>query len=135
MADRTQRHSQPASKRPPRIQAQNRSRLLGSGHGFQRCRVIGRCMRLLQTVSSARAHVVLLQVLSYQLDGNGSPAGAGVGLRVVAEGVEMCQILLDKGEGLLLVTPAASEISFASRTLAHPLKDGRGNGLQLYLPG
>jgi hypothetical protein len=46
--------------------------------------VVRRRMGLLETVSSPGPHVVLLHVLPYQLDRDGAPASAGIGLRVVA---------------------------------------------------
>ena len=58
-------------------------------------------MGLLQAVSGTSSHVILLHVLAYQLDGNGAPPGTGVGLRVVTERIEVRQVFLDKGEGLL----------------------------------
>src|ERR1700722_17977350 len=92
-------------------------------------------MGLLQAVASAGTHVVLLQVLSYQLDRDRAPAGAWVWLRIVAERVEMRQVLLDEGKSLLFVTPATGEIGLAPSRLAHALKDGGGDGLQLRFPG
>src|ERR1700751_327923 len=96
--------------------------LFGNGGRFELRGVVGGCMSLLHTVSSTGAHVVLLQVLSYQLDGDRAPACAGVRLGVVAERVKVRQVLLDKCESLLFVAPIAGEIGLATGRLAHALK-------------
>src|ERR1700689_904999 len=97
--------------------------------------VAGPRVGLLQAVSRPGPPMILLQVLPYQLDGDGAPPGAGVRLRIVAERVEVRQVLLDKREGLLLIAPAAREIGLATRGLAHALEDGGRERLQLRLPG
>src|SRR5579875_1031260 len=54
----------------------------------------------LRTVAAARSDMILLQVYSDELDRNLTPASVRIRLRIVTEGIEMCQVIPDRGEGL-----------------------------------
>lgn len=70
---------------------------------FQFRGVVGRGVGLLQAIPGAGADVILLQVFAYELDVNRAPTRAGIGLGIIAERVEVGQILLDKGKRLLFI--------------------------------
>ena len=48
----------------------------------------------------------------------------GVRLRVVAERIEMGQVVADGGERVLFVLPVSGEINFAAGRCGHALKHG-----------
>jgi len=54
---------------------------------------------------------------------------------IVADGVEVGEVVADGGEGLLLILPALREIRFAAGGFAHALEDGGRDGLGFGLLG
>src|SRR6185312_5100376 len=98
-------------------------------------RLLGRRRRLLrrrglrqdQPVTGPRADVVLLQVLPHQLHRDGPPAAVGIRLWIVAERVEMSEVVAYGFEGLLLILPVLGEVGLAAGRLAHALEDSGRN--------
>ena len=88
-----------------------------------------------EAVTGAGADVVFLQVLADELDVDGAPAVVGIGCGIVADGVEVGEVVADGGEGLLFVLPVFGEVGFAAGGFAHALEDSGGDGLGLGLPG
>ena len=84
----------------------------------------------LRAVAVACADVVPLHVFADEFDGDGAPAAIGIGLGIVAEGIEMAEVVADRGEGLFLVAPTLGEIGFAAGGCGHALEDGGGDGLE-----
>ena len=88
-----------------------------------------------ETIAVASADAILLHVFADELYVDGAPAVVGVRLRVVAEGVEMGEVIADGGEGLTLITPALGEVGFAAGGSAHAIEDGSGDGIFLGFAG
>ncbi len=88
-----------------------------------------------EAVTGAGADVVFLQVFADQFDGDGAPAVVGIWGWVVADGVEVGEVVADGGEGLFLVAPVFGEVGFAAGGFGHALEDGGGDGLGLRRPG
>src|SRR3981189_3224287 len=82
---------------------------------------------LKHAVSCASADAILLQVLAYELHADGAPATIRILRRVVADGVEVCEVVADGGECLLFVLPSLGKIGFASCGFAHAFEDGSGD--------
>ena len=79
--------------------------------------------------------MVMLHILSIKFYGDGAPAAVGIRLGVVAESVEVSQVVPDRSEGVMFVLPVAREIGLAAGGFAHSLEHGGGDGFLLRLPG
>src|SRR5438045_9105546 len=80
--------------------------------------------------SVARANVALLQAVADESHLNRAPAAIRIGLRVVADGIEMREIVSNGRKGLLFISPVLREIRFASGCRAHALENRGGHRLQ-----
>src|SRR5690349_18964986 len=90
----------------------------------------------LQPVSVARANAVFpVQALVRQLHLDRPPAAVRIWLRVITQRIEMRQVVADRSESILLVSPRPRKVSFASGSGGHALKNGRRYRLELRLAG
>src|SRR6266404_509793 len=76
------------------------------------------------TISVPRPDVILLQAFTCQLHFNRAPSTIGIWFRIVAERVEMRQIVSDGGERLLFIPPTLGKIGLPASSRAHPFKNG-----------
>src|SRR5215467_4763451 len=91
----------------------------------------GRKARRLQTISVASPHLVLAILFASELDSDRAPAGVRIRLRVVAQVVQMCEVVADGGKGAALVFPTLGKICFATGLCSHALENRSGYRLQL----
>ena len=66
--------------------------------------------------------MITLKALAYQLDCDSSPAQVRVGLRIIAERVQMSEIIPYRRKGAPLFFPILGEVCFASGGSGHAFK-------------
>src|SRR5260370_42678803 len=81
------------------------------------------------TISVPRPAVILPQPFPCELHFNRARSTIGIWFRIVAERVEMRQIVSDGGERLLFIPPTLGKISLPASSRAHPFKNGGLNRL------
>ncbi len=77
--------------------------------------------------------MVVLHILAGKFYRDGPPAAIGIRLRIVAECIEVSQIVPDRSECVLFVLPVFRKIGFAAGCLAYPLKYSSRDGFLLRL--
>src|SRR6266849_4295912 len=82
------------------------------------------------TISVPRPDVILLQAFTCELHFNRAPSPIGIWFRIVAERVEMRQIVSDGGKRFLFIPPTLGKIGLAASGRAHTFKNGGRNGLK-----
>src|SRR5882762_6386081 len=83
-----------------------------------------------RAVPAARADAIFLQFRVREFYMYGAPTSVGIGLRVVAQKVQMSKILTDGSEGVTLVFPVFCEISFPAGVGRHAPENRRGSRVQ-----
>jgi SAM-dependent methyltransferase len=97
--------------------------------GGQRFATAGEA-RWLRTVAVAGADLIFLQTVPDKFHANRAPSGVGIGFGIIAERVEMIEVIADRSKGLVLISPVLGEICFATGGGSHTVKDRRRNGLE-----
>src|SRR4029077_5602682 len=86
-------------------------------------------------ISISRSYTEVFRFLAGQLHGNCAPAAIGIWLRIVAQGIEVREILPDGLESLLLFLPVLRKVGLAAGTRAHALEYRRIHGIFVRFPG
>src|SRR5215469_12426979 len=87
------------------------------------------------TISISRADVVLLSLFAYHLDVDLAPSPVRILPRIVAQGIQTCQVVTNGRKGLLLLAPVLGEVDLPSGRCRHALKNCGGHGIELRLSG
>src|SRR5271170_3319838 len=93
-----------------------------------------RYLGLLEAIPVPSTYVIFLQVLTHELHCDRAPASVGIRLWVIAECVEVRQVIPDRTECLFFFSPALGKIGFTAGDLAYTFKDGSGNRFFLRFP-
>src|SRR5579872_113514 len=83
--------------------------------------IVGRHPYRHWAISIARPDVILLFV--HQFHSDRTPAAILIGARVIAQRIQVVQIVADRSERLFLFVPVFSEVGLASRRRGHSLKN------------
>src|SRR5579862_6170520 len=97
---------------------------------FARCRSVDGYVGWNRPVPAARTDLVFLKFWIRQLHRDGSPAPIWILLRVIAQEVQMCQVLPDRSKCIALVLPCLGEIGLTARARRHAPENGRRGGVQ-----
>src|SRR5882757_6832419 len=109
--------------------------IVGDGQRHGRRGALGAETIGLSAIAVARSNVVFLGVGTNEFYVDGAPAAVGIGLGVVAEGIEMAQVVADGGEGFAFVAPAVGEIGFTAGGGGHAFEHDGGDRLEFRFAG
>src|SRR6185437_2857995 len=104
--------------------------LLGSGAWCRHGTVFCREPRRQRTITIARADVISV-ALPAKLHRNLPPSAIGIRAWIVADGIEMVQVVSYRIERLFFLAPVLRKVGFAPGIRSHSFKHGRRNRLEL----